>query len=147
MQNSSVVVDSNLAIYTVVDSDFSLLATRVWTHLLSSTVNIFAPGLWAYETTSVIRKLYSFGKITEGEAQMALNILDQMPIQLISSDLPLRQAALSWATRLGQKSAYDSFYMATAEKLEANLWTADQALANNAHQAGATWVHWIGEYT
>ena len=68
MQNSSGVVDSNLAIFTIIDSDLSKLATRVWTHLLSSTVNIFAPGLWAYETTSVIRKLYTFGKITEDEA-------------------------------------------------------------------------------
>jgi len=140
-------VDSNLAIFTVVDSDLSQQATWVWTHLLSSTVNIFAPDLWASETTSVIRKLYSFGKITEGEAQMALIILDQMPIQLISSDLHMRQAALSWATRLGQKAGYDSFYLATAEKLETELWTADQALANNAHQAGASWVHWMGEIT
>ena len=145
MQNSSGVVDSNLAIFTVIDSDLSKLATRVWTHLLSSTVNIFAPGLWAYETTSVIRKLYSFGKITEDEAQMALIILDQMPIQLISSDLSMRQAALSWATRLGQKAAFDGFYLATAEKLETELWSADQALVNNAHQAGASWVHWTGE--
>jgi predicted nucleic acid-binding protein len=139
-------VDSNLAIFTVVDSNLSQLATRVWSHLLSTTVNIFAPGLWAYETTSVIRKLYSVGKITEEEAQKALIILDQMPIQLISSDLSIRQAALIWATRLGQKAAYDSFYLATAEKIDAEFWTADQALANNARQAGARWVHWIGEF-
>ncbi len=145
MKTSSVVVDSNLAVFTVIDSDLSQLATCVWTHLLSANENFYAPGLWAYETTSVIRKLYSFGKITEGEAQKALIILDQMQIQLIPDDLHLRQAALNWATRLRQKAAYDGFYLAAAEQLGAELWTADRALANNAGQIGINWVHWMGE--
>jgi predicted nucleic acid-binding protein len=59
--------------------------------------------------------------------------------------LRLRQAALSWATRLHQKAACDGFYLAAAEQLGAELWTADQALANNARQLGASWVHWMGE--
>ena len=93
----------------------------------------------------MIRKLYSFGKITESEAQKALIILDQMQIRLIPDDLNLRQAALDWATRLRQKAAYDGFYLAAAEQLGAELWTADRTLANNADQIGIKWVHWMGE--
>ena len=145
MKNSSVVVDSNLAVFTVVDSDFSLLATRVWANLTAAGTSFFAPGLWVYETTSVIRKINAFGKITEDEAQKALVILNQMPIQLIPDSLQLRQSALDWAIRLRQKAAYDGFYLAAAEQLGAELWTADQALVNNARQVGASWVHWMGE--
>lgn len=93
----------------------------------------------------MIRKFSSFGKITEDEAQTALSILDQMPIQLIPDDLHLRQAAFKWAARLRQKTAYDRFYMAAAEQLGAALWTADQALVNNTRQLGVNWVHWMGE--
>ena len=145
MKNSSVVVDSNLAILTVVDSEQSYLATQVWTRLISSGLQFWAPGLWVYETTSVIRKLNALKKITTEQAGKALVILDQMPIQWITEDLQLRQAAFKWATQLRQKAAYDGFYVAAAEQLNAELWTADQALANNAQQIGIRWVHWMGE--
>ncbi len=145
MKISSVVVDSNLTVLTVIDSEFSSLAARVWSNLITAGASFFAPGLWAYETTSVIRKYNAFGKITEAEAQEALDVINQMPIQLISDNLRLRQSALSWATRLRQKAAYDGFYLATAELLEGEFWTADHALVNNARQVGAGWAHWMGE--
>ena len=145
MKNSPVVVDSNLTVFTVVDADLSGLATRVWANLTAAGASFFVPGLWVYETTSVIRKFHVFGKITEDEARKALVILSQMPIQLVPDSLQLRQSALNWATRLRQKAAYDGFYLAAAEQLGAALWTADQALVNNAHQVGANWVHWMGE--
>ena len=53
--------------------------------------------------------------------------------------------AFDWATRLRQKGAYDGFYLAAAEQLGAELWTADQALVNNALQVGVSWVRWMGE--
>ena len=145
MKNFSVVVDSSLAVFTVVDSELSQLATRAWNHLLTSSADFFAPGLWVYETTSVIRKLNSFGKITESEAEKALIILDQLSIQFIPDEIQLRKSALKWAIRLRQKSAYDGFYLAGAEQLGAEFWTADHSLFKNAHQLGVGWVHWMGE--
>jgi predicted nucleic acid-binding protein len=55
------------------------------------------------------------------------------------------RSAFDWATRLHQKAAYDGFYLAAAEQLGAEFWTADKALANNAGQLGVSWVHWMGE--
>jgi hypothetical protein len=49
------------------------------------------------------------------------------------------------SNRLGQSKAYDAFYLALAERLKAEFWTADQRLANGARQLGANWAHWIGE--
>lgn len=145
MKNSSIVVDSNLAIYSLIDTPSSYLANQVWKKILAEGANVFAPSLWVFETTSVIRKYCARGILTDSDAEEALIILDQMPVQFISDDLNLRRSALNWAARLRQSAAYDGFYLATAEKLRAEFWTADKALANNANQLGAGWVHWMGE--
>jgi predicted nucleic acid-binding protein len=80
--------------------------------------------------------------ISEETAYTALNLLGDLSVQPV--EVPTR-AAFDWATRLRQKPAYDGFYLAAAEKMGAEFWTADRALANNAHQIGAGWVHWMGE--
>lgn len=145
MKNSSIVVDSNLAVFCVVDAQQSPLAMQVWDQLLAAGNQFYAPGLWIYETTSVIRKYQVLGTLTDDEADEALSILAQFNIEILEDSLLLRRAALRWASRLRQKAAYDGFYLAAAEQLSAELWTADQALANNAHQLGINWVHWMGE--
>jgi predicted nucleic acid-binding protein len=72
-------------------------------------------------------------------------------LELLTASLGVQQVdvsvriAFDWATRLRQKAAYDGFYLAAAEQLGAELWTADQALVSNALQVGASWVHWMGE--
>jgi predicted nucleic acid-binding protein len=128
-----------------VDSEFSHSASRTWWDLVSAGANFYAPGLWIYETTSVIRKYSALGKITDAEASEALVILDQMQILFVPEDLGLRQAALRWAARLNQTAAYDGFYLAAAEQLGAEFWTADRSLVANARRVGITWVHWMLE--
>ncbi len=145
MKNSSIVVDANLAVFTVVDTDQSSLASRAWARLVAAGAEFYAPGLWVYETTSVIRKYLALGKIVGDEAKEALSILAQMQIQFVQDDLGLRLSALNWAARLHQKTAYDGFYLAVAEQLGAELWTADQSLVNNAQQLGIDWVHCMTE--
>src|SRR5438477_244782 len=66
-------------------------------------------------------------------------------VETIPMDAPLCQAAFEWAGRLNQVRAYDGFYLALAEQLKAEFWTADKRLANAVQQIGANWVHWIGE--
>jgi predicted nucleic acid-binding protein len=55
------------------------------------------------------------------------------------------RVAFSWAEKLGQARAYDSFYLALAEELETTFITADKRLANGARQRGLSWVRWIGD--
>ena len=57
----------------------------------------------------------------------------------------LCERAFDWATRLNQLPVYDSFFLALAEKLDAEFWTADRRLVNGARQVGVEWVHWVGE--
>lgn len=141
--NSSVVVDANLAVYSVLKTPHSLMATRVMEQLAQRGSQPFAPGLWWYEITSVIHRYRFAGLISDSTAYTALELLTiELGVQQI--DVPVR-SAFDWATRLRQKAAYDGFYLAGAEQLGAELWTADQSLFNNARQVGISWVHWMGE--
>ena len=141
--SSSVVVDANLAVYSVLKTPHSLVASRVMGLLAQRGYQPFAPGLWWFEVTSVIHRYRFAGLIPDTKAYAALNLLTvELGFQQV--DVPVR-SAFDWATRLRQKAAYDGFYLAAAEQLGVELWTADQALANNARQLGVSWAYWMGE--
>ena len=57
--------------------------------------------------------------------------------------LELHRNSLEWANLIGQTVAYDSAYLALAEKLELEFWTADRTLAEGARASGAPWVKWL----
>jgi predicted nucleic acid-binding protein len=141
--NSSVVIDANLAVFSVLNTPQSFRAARVMDHFVQLGYEPFAPGLWWYEVTSVIHRYVFAGIIPEAVAYKALDLLtNSLGVQQV--DVSVR-TAIDWATRLRQKAAYDGFYLAAAEQLGAELWTADQALVSNARQVGVNWVHWMEE--
>ena len=51
---------------------------------------------------------------------------------MIPPDALLAQAAFEWTLRLNRAAAYDRFYLALAETLGCELWTADTRLRNAA---------------
>ena len=141
--NSSVVIDANLAVYSVIKTPHSMTAARLMDHLAQRGCEPFAPGLWWYEVTSVIHRYRFAGIIPDEIAYQALDLLTvNLGVQKV--DVSVR-IAFDWATRLSQKAAYDGFYLAAAEQLGAEFWTADQALVNNVRQTGISWAHWMGE--
>ena len=140
---SSVVIDASLAVFSVLNTQQSTAAARVMEHLAHRGDVLFAPGLWWFEVTSVIHHYRFANLISEATAFQALELITAgLGVQQV--DVSIR-SAFDWATRLHQKAAYDGFYLAAAEQLGAEMWTADRALVNNAHQVGASWVHWMGE--
>jgi len=141
--SSSVVIDASLAVYSVLKTPHSAAAARLMDHLAQRGCVPFAPGLWWCEVTSVIHHYLFANMITEAIAYQALELLTaSLGVQQV--DVSIR-SAFDWATRLRHKAAYDGFYLAAAEQLGGELWTADQALVNHAQQIGASWVHWMGE--
>ncbi|HZQ99551.1 MAG TPA: PIN domain-containing protein [Chloroflexota bacterium] len=71
--------------------------------------------------------------------------LRALGVELVPMTADHARSALRWAARVRQSRAHDGFYLAVAEELGTELWTADQRLANAAQAAGAGWAHWIGE--
>jgi predicted nucleic acid-binding protein len=106
---------------------------------------LFAPTLLGYEIVTALRKAVVAEMITPDEASDAIGSLLDLDVQMVPPTRDLHDSALQWSERLRQKAAYDAQYLALAEQMGAEFWTADQRLANGAQQTGATWVHWIGE--
>jgi predicted nucleic acid-binding protein len=108
-------------------------------------VKMVVPSLWQSEVLSGIRKAISNGLLTFSQAVSALHVIQDLGFQVLPSDLDTDQHTLLWAERIGQRVAYDATYLALAEQLGAEFWTADRRLANAARQAGAHWTHFLGE--
>ena len=141
------VVDAGLTVFLLLDTPFSEMASRVWQQFQEKRTELFAPFLWEYEVTSVIRK-YQYDKLIDlDEADQALNTAFKLSIKLHSVNPSLWRPAFRWARVLNQRVAYDGFYLALAENLNAPFWTSDQRLVNSARQAGIEWIHWMGDFS
>lgn len=103
---------------------------------------LYAPVLWLYEITSALCKAVHFGELTTTEGRRALTLAQKLDVQIIPPDDAQALLAFDWTVRLNRAAAYDSFYLALAETLQCELWTADRRLFN---AAGRPWVRWIGE--
>ena len=143
----SLVIDSNVGIWTVLPvlqgNDVNAPG-RVLTWLRQG-VTLVAPVWWVVECVSGIRMSLHAKRITMEQANTAIDDLFLLEVETQPLDISLCKAALEWATRLQQSRAYDAFYLALAERLQAEFWTADRRLANGAQQLGVKWVRWIGE--
>jgi predicted nucleic acid-binding protein len=136
----ALVVDANLVVKAILPVKnqahvLDLLAT--W-HRAHRT--IYAPDILIPEVVSVIRRQAFDRLITETEGRLAIEDAFRLGLEIIPSDLGLSQAAYNWASRLGHSKAYDGFYLAVAERLGIDLWTADERLSNRARQINTLWV-------
>jgi predicted nucleic acid-binding protein len=106
---------------------------------------LVVPALWMYEVTSTLAKAVHFKQLTPEEGKAALHQAVGLDVQLVAPDEVQSELAMDWTLRLGRAAAYDSFYLAIAEALEAPFWTADQRLVNALQTQRPPWLHWIGE--
>lgn len=79
------------------------------------------------------------------QAIRAVNSMMNLGIEFTHPSPELHRRALIWAERLGHSKSYDAQYLAVAEYIQAELWTADRRLVNAARHQELNWVHWIGE--
>lgn len=140
---SVVVVDASVAVKAVLPTQGKPAILERFAAWRQSRSTIYAPELLLPEAVSVIRRAIFDRWITEAEGQVAVDDVFRLAVEIVPASLELCQAALRWAGRLGQSKAYDGFYLAVAEQKAAELWTADEKLANRARQLGLSWVRWL----
>jgi predicted nucleic acid-binding protein len=145
MSNSCIVIDAGVALLKVLDTPTRPIASALWDRFQADRTSLFAPRLWSYEITSVVHKYLFDAVLTPREAEDVVRVVLQFGVQLVDEDEKLCLDALRWATRLNQRAAYDGFYMALAQQLDAEFWTSDTRLCTNARAAGIDWVHHMGE--
>lgn len=138
------VVDANIAVNTVLSVTDKLLA--FWERVDREQIIPSAPRLWISEVTSALRFWVSQKELTEDEAEDALRTIYGLKIEIVDEDEELSLRALELAGKLRQSKAYDAFYLALAEKLKAEFWTADNRLANRCRKdLKLHWVHSLEE--
>lgn len=104
---------------------------------------LVAPTLLYYEVANALHRYAVRGDLVPAEAQALLDLALCLDVDVVS-DGGLHRRALQLADALALPAAYDAHYLALAERLGAEFWTADARLVL-AVQDRLPWVHRLGE--
>ncbi|MGD8792291.1 MAG: type II toxin-antitoxin system VapC family toxin [Anaerolineae bacterium] len=139
----SIVVDANLVAALALPLPYAERAAEEMMAWKRGGVELCAPMLLEYELASILRKAVTANLMSTDDALQAMERILALNIRCIPPTGQLHERALAWAERLGQSKAYDAHYVALAEVLGAEMWTADGRLARNARQVGVDWVRLV----
>ncbi len=140
--NSQVCIDASFGLKLVLAENDSDRVSDLWQHWNQNDVQIFAPPLYPIEAVSAIRGRAYRGLLTQEEGDLAFHSLFAQGVSL-SAPSELHDRARNLAKRLNQPKVYDSYYLALAELLDCEFWTADERLFNTVTHK-LSWVKWIG---
>jgi predicted nucleic acid-binding protein len=138
LNSSTVCVDANLAI-KLVDQSESRAVETLFEEWARQDCVIVAPYLLRYEMTNIVRQLTRHGRMTEGIAANAIGAMVLLPITLFA-DTNHHARALRFSIQFNLPATYDAHYLALAEELDCEFWTADKRLAR-AVRDEFDWVH------
>ena len=127
MPSSWICLDASLVIRLLVDVQDQALKQQFqqW----EADHQLAAPTLLLYEVTNALYQYQRHGIHSPAVTQSALFSAQALPIQLYG-DPHLHQQALQLAQQHSLSATYDAHYLALAQRLGAELWTADKKLAN-----------------
>lgn len=138
--SQQIVIDASFALHLVFPTPTRPQARAVFENWISQGLTLAAPDLWVYEVVSAVCKAVHFGAISTEMGDQVLEQLTTLPIEFFSPAGNIARLAYAWTLRLKRAAAYDSFYLALAQTLGCELWTADRRLFN---AAGQEWVHCV----
>jgi predicted nucleic acid-binding protein len=135
------VVDASCAFKLILPGRQQAASQELVTEWKHAGYGHWAPTLWAYEITSALCKVVHFGALTPGQGQRALMLAQKLDVRPVPPDHTQVRKAFDLTVRLKRAAAYDSSYLALAETMECELWTADRRLRNAVDEP---WVRWLG---
>lgn len=141
---SRVCVDASLAVRWIIPEDYSEQALDLLAFWGQTQTELFAPTHLLYEVNSTLRFLVSQKVISDEIGDGAFSRLRKLRIRLTSRSAIF---PLAWklARELNQPTTYDTVYLALAQMLDCELWTADRKFYH-AVRTQAREVKWIGDY-
>jgi len=138
MNNSWVCVDANLVIRLVADPADEPIQ-YLWEQWDSERRQLAAPTLLYYEVANALYRYQKLGYLSASSVQLAFRAALALPLEL-HGEPDLHWRALDLADKFSLSAAYDAHYLALAELLEGEFWTADGRLARTV-QPSLPWVH------
>jgi len=106
-----------------------------WEAALADGTDFTAPSLLGYEAANVLHRYARAGYLSAASAEIVLDALLELPI-VLESDSSLHLAALRLAGHFRLSATYDAHYLALADRLGAELWTADAEVAHRLEGQG-----------
>jgi predicted nucleic acid-binding protein len=141
MNNSSICADSSLLIKLTIGENDSEKAEAKWLEWNEKRIDVVAPRLILYEFVSA---LWQGVRRKAIEFQLAEEVLVRLlDLPLIISDSPLHASALRLSNDFGLPSSYDAHYLALAQELDCEFWTADERLYNAVRDSFPL-IRWLG---
>ena len=138
--SSTLCVDASLVIRLVLKQ--SDVVQELWENWASEEYRLAAPALLYYEVTNGIYRYQKAGLIRPATAQEALGTALALPVELVRGP-DLHERARKLATQYNLSAAYDAHYLALAEWMDAEFWTADSRLVNTLKPHKLAWVKGI----
>ena len=140
-----IVIDANITVALFVNLPYSHKSESMFRLWRMQGAQLHAPALWPAEAASALQKMVAVGQMSADDARLSLSYLEKFSIQVVIPDSDLLDRSLLWADRLNQMVAYDAQYVALAETLSAEFWTADQRLIQSLSHHNISWAHWVEE--
>jgi predicted nucleic acid-binding protein len=143
---NDVVVDTSLVLKWILNESDSNKALALLARWTKERVVIRVPPLLIYEATNSLHQQVRSGKFTLDAARQGLTDLTLKGLVFdFSSALTLSLRAMEFAQRFNIPATYDTHYLALAEHVGCDLWTADTRMWRTVKDQ-LDWVHWIGDY-
>ena len=145
-----IVADTSVAVKWVFDEDHSVLALRLFRDCAARGEAVVAPRLLPFEVTNVIRQRVRRQGLGMTDAADAFEQFLRFGVTLLPGDDASRQPCITarWRSPTGYdlSATYDAHYVALAESLGCELWTADQRLLRRRLGPQMPSVRWIADY-
>ncbi len=138
MSNSWICIDANLVVRLVADPADTVVR-RQWEQWDADRCQLAAPTLLYYEVTNALCRYQNAGFLAPASAQLALRAALALPIRL-HGEAEIHQRAVRLAERFSLPTASDAHYLALAEWLGGEFWTADGKLLQKV-QSALPWAH------
>ncbi len=134
MNNSPVCVDASFVARLFVGPEDSE-AWKLLDGWIETDRAICAPTLVMYELANVFYRYHKAGHLSLVTTELVLEAALALPLRLEAHE-SLSSTALRLAAAFKLPSTYDAFYLALAERLNAELWTADARLGKKVGTGG-----------
>ncbi len=138
-----IVVDTSLAFKWRVDEDDSALADDYHRSWRAAGIRIIVPCWFACELGNVLHQRVHCGRLTSIHSTQLLSFALSW-VTVLDPHPAIAVRGIQITSQLRQRASYDSQYVALAERLGCELWTADHRFAVAAKPV-FPFVHWVGE--
>jgi len=105
---------------------------------------MLVPSWFLFEIVNGLYQRIRRSELTTDEAAQLIDAVQITGVEILGYAPSIHTRTLELAHQFRLNAAYDAHYLALAESLDCEMWTADERLWNSVRNT-LGWVRWIGE--